>query len=80
MHRLFFRASVDMESWICTLCIDIDHISKVMSEGTSDPKRTTLDKNEISMASRILLELICDSENSSQFLKGPPIHWVNFYY
>jgi len=81
MHCPFFRESVDMEPWICTMCIDIDHISQAMCEKTSDPpKKTTLDENEMTMASRILLELFDDERNSHQFKNCPPKYVVSFYY
>lgn len=59
------------KSWTCTMCIDIDHISKVMRERTSIPTESRLDNNEMIMASRILLELICDEKNSFQFIELP---------
>ncbi|CAI6361886.1 unnamed protein product [Macrosiphum euphorbiae] len=59
------------ESWICTMCVNIDDISKVISETTSDSNKKILNKNEMIMASRILLELIGDEKNSFQFLEIP---------
>lgn len=80
MYGPLFRESNDMELWTCTMCIDIDHVSKEMSEGTSDPNKNTLNENEICMASRILLELLCDTDNSIQFMNFPPKYLVSFYY
>jgi len=78
MHYLFFRASY--ESWICTMCVNIDDISKAISETTNDSNKKILNKNELIMASRILLELIGDEKNSFQFLEIPFKYSVSFYY
>ncbi|XP_016659627.1 E3 ubiquitin-protein ligase TRIM33-like [Acyrthosiphon pisum] len=59
------------ESWICTMCVNIDDISKIISKTTSDSIEKCLNKNEIIMASRILLELIGDEKNSFQFMELP---------
>jgi len=79
MHCPFFRVSVDMEPWICTMCIDIGPMLKAMNEGASGSNKTTLDENEKIVASRILMELQCDLSNSREFMRCPPKFTVSFY-
>jgi len=62
------------------MCVNIDDISKVISETTSDSNKKSLNKNEMIMASRILLELIGDEKNSFLFMDIPFKYSVSFYY
>jgi len=78
MHYLLFKASY--EFWICTMCVNIYGISKVISETTNDSNKKSLNKNEMIMASRILLELIDDEKNSFLFMDIQFKYSVSFYY
>ncbi|XP_025203242.1 E3 ubiquitin-protein ligase TRIM33-like [Melanaphis sacchari] len=77
---LSFIMTNSSKTWKCTMCIDIEHVSKVMKKGTSDPDKKTLNEYELKMAARILLELLCDGINSYPFMECPsPIIHPDYY-